>query len=176
MPMVLGFFEVHKISWVPSRVWYRRFLLKIGRKYRTITKTSRSLPVDFTAIKRMFLRRVVFLVRKYSIPPSLFFNIDETGVNLLPCQKRTWGPSGTKQISVLGWGDKRQFIVLPTITAEGKLAGKVQIIWTGETDRCHPKGDEIDTMSDLLLHSHSTSHWTCVVCNICSTQNDRGGS
>ena len=168
---------MHKISWVPSRVWYRRFLLKIGRKYRTITKTSRSLPVDFTAIKRMFLRRVVFLVRKYSIPPSLFFNIDETGVNLLPCQKRTWGPSGTKQISVLGWGDKRQFIVLPTITAEGnKLAGKVQIIWTGETDRCHPKGDEIDTMSDLLLHSHSTSHWTCVVCNICSTQNDRGGS
>ena len=65
-------------------------------------KKSRSLPVDFTAIKRMFLRRMVFVVRKYSIPPSLFLNIDETGVNLLPCQKRTWGPSGAKQISVLG--------------------------------------------------------------------------
>ena len=72
-------------------------------------KNTRSLPVDFTAIKKMFLRRVVFLVRKYSIPPSLFLNIDETGVNLLPCQKHTWGPSGAQQISVLGWGDKRQF-------------------------------------------------------------------
>eukprot|EP00731_Ephydatia_muelleri_P012093 Em0006g987a len=93
MPMVLGFFEVHKISWVPSKVRYRRFLLKIGLKYRAITKTSRSLPVDFTTIKRMFLRRVVFVVR-------VFLNIDETGVNLLPCQKRTWGPSWAKQISV----------------------------------------------------------------------------
>ena len=129
-------------------------------KHRAITKTSRSLPVDFTSIKRMFLRRVVFVVRKYSIPPSLFLNIDETGVNLLPCQKRTWGPSGAKQISVLGWGGKRQFTVIPAITAEGKLAGKVQIIWARETERCHPKGDELDAMSDLLLHSHSTSHWT----------------
>eukprot|EP00731_Ephydatia_muelleri_P020983 Em0013g710a len=118
MPMVLGFFEVHKISWVPSKMWYRRFLLKIGLKYRAITKTSCSLPVDFTTIKRMFLRRVVFVVRKYSIPPSLFLNIDETGVNLLPSQKRTWGPSGAKQISVLGWGDKQQFTVIPAITAE----------------------------------------------------------
>ena len=35
------------------------------------------------------------------------------------------------------------------------MAGKVQIIWAGETERCHPKGDEVDTMSDLLLHSHT---------------------
>ena len=40
------------------------------------------------------------------------------------------------------------------------MAGKVQIIWAGETDRCHPKGDETDVMSDVLLYSHSTSHWT----------------
>ena len=39
---------------------------------------------------------------KYSNPPPLFINIDETGVCLLPCQKRTWGPTGAKQISAIG--------------------------------------------------------------------------
>ena len=160
MPMVLGFFEVHKISWVPSKSWYRKFLLNIGLKYRTITKAARSLPDGFIEIKRMFLRRVVFIVRKFNIPPVLFINLDETGVCLLPSQKRTWGPSGAKQISVLGWGDKRQFTVIPAISAEGKLVEKAQVIWAGQTDRCHPKGAEIDTMADLLFHSHSTSHWT----------------
>eukprot|EP00731_Ephydatia_muelleri_P002885 Em0001g2885a len=139
---------------------YRKFLLKIGLKYRTITKAARCLPDGFIDIKRMFLRRVVFIVRKFNIPPALFINLDETGVCLLPTQKRTWGPSGVKQISVLGWGDKRQFTVIPAISAEGKLVGKAQVIWAGQTDRCHPKGAEIDIMADLLFHSHSTSHWT----------------
>eukprot|EP00731_Ephydatia_muelleri_P002914 Em0001g2914a len=139
---------------------YRKFLLKIGLKYRTITKAARCLPDGFIDIKRMFLRRVVFIVRKFNIPPALFINLDETGVCLLPTQKRTWGPSGAKQISVLGWGDKRQFTVIPAISAEGKLVGKAQVIWAGQTDRCHPKGAEIDIMADLLFHSHSTSHWT----------------
>ena len=52
MPMVLGLFEVHKISWVPSKSWYRKFLLKIGLKYRTITKAARCLPHGFIDIKR----------------------------------------------------------------------------------------------------------------------------
>lgn len=50
--------------------------------------------------------------------------------------------------------------VIPAISAEGKLVGKAQVIWAGQTDRCHPKGAEIDTMAGLLFHSHSTSHWT----------------
>ena len=86
------------------------------------------MPDGFIDIKRMFLRRVVFIVRKFNIPPALFINLDETGVCLLPSQKRTWGPSEVKQISVLGWGDKRQFTVIPAISAEGKLVGKAQVI------------------------------------------------
>ena len=39
-------------------------------------------------------------------------------------------------------GEIKDSSVLPTITAEGKLAGQVQIIWAGETDRCHPKGGD----------------------------------
>ena len=50
--------------------------------------------------------------------------------------------------------------MIPAISAEGKLVGKAQVIWAGQTDRCHPKGAEIDIMADLLFHSHSTSHWT----------------
>ena len=139
-----------------SKSWYRKFLLKIGLSTGpSITKAARSLPDGFIEIKRMFLRRVVFIVRKFNIPPALFINLDETGVCLLPSQKRTWGPPGAKQISVLGWGDKRQFTVIPAISAEGKLVGKAQVIY-----RCHPKGAEIDTMADLHFHSHSTSHWT----------------
>ena len=56
----------------------------VGLKYRTITKAARSLPEDLIEVKRMFLRRVVFIVQKYNIPPSLFINIDKTGLCLLP--------------------------------------------------------------------------------------------
>ena len=41
-----------------------------------------------------------------------------------------------------------------------------QISWKGtdhlgkENERCQTKGEEIDRMRDLLLHSHSSSHWT----------------
>ena len=91
----------------------------IGMKYRMITKAARSLPVNFPDVKHVSSEGG-FVVRKYSIPPSLFINIDETGVCLLSCQKRTWGPSGAKQIFGIGWGDKMPFTVLPAISADGK--------------------------------------------------------
>ena len=52
------------------------------------------------------------------------------GLYLLLSQKRTWGPSGAKQISVLG-----SLTVIPAISAEGKLVGNAQIMWAGQIDR-----------------------------------------
>ena len=67
--------------------------------------------------------------------------------------KRTWGK--TNFSARLGRQE-----AISAISAEGKLVGKARVIWAGQTDRCHLKGEEIDTMADLILHSHSASHWT----------------
>lgn len=118
-------------------------------KYRMITKAARSLPANFPDVKCMFLRRVVLVVWEYSIPPSLFINIDEAGV-LTSMSKMDLGPIRCPTISAIGWGDERRFTVLLAISAEGRLMRKVQILWAEEIERCHSKGDDIDGTNDLF--------------------------
>uniref|UniRef100_A0A7S4GKV6 DDE-1 domain-containing protein n=1 Tax=Eutreptiella gymnastica TaxID=73025 RepID=A0A7S4GKV6_9EUGL len=62
--------------------------------------------------------------------------------------------------AIVGNDDKRQCTLVVGMTASGKLAGRSQIIWAGETTGCHPKGDEYKAFDKLLFHSHSASHWT----------------
>ena len=159
-PLVLAFLETHDITWKPAKCWYRRFLHRIGLSWRRTTKAARSTPADLAETRRMFLRRVIYICRRYNVPPSLFINMDESGIFLFPLQKRTWGPAGAKQVAIVGNDDKRQFTLVVGITASGKLAGRSQIIWAGETTGCHPKGDEYKAFDKLLFHSHSASHWT----------------
>ena len=39
-----------------------------------------------------------------------------------------------KEISVLGWGDKSKFIVIPALA---QRVGQAQVIWAGQRDRMH---------------------------------------
>lgn len=46
----------------------------------------------------------------------------------------------------------------PIINAAGDLCGKIQVIWAGSTDKCHPTGD--GARDDILEHTHTPSHWS----------------
>lgn len=88
--------------------------------------------------------------------PSNFPSSHFLGVCLLPVQKRTWGPKGAKQVHVHGKDDKRQFTLVPFLTAAGTYAGPAQLIWAGSTTGCHLQNFE----DPLLTQTHSLSHWS----------------
>ena len=56
-------------------------------------------------------------------------------------------------------GDKRQFTVVPAVSAAGELILPAQTIWAGKTNACHPKENDFPKE---LYHDHSESHWSTV--------------
>ena len=161
-PIVLGFLETKDVQWQPSTSWYRKFLKKMGLSWRAATKAARSQPHDFDKIQYSFFLRVGWLIRFYDIPKELFVNLDETGVCLLPVTKRTWAKKGSKQVTIVGKDDKRQFTVIPVITAAGTYACPAQLIWagTGKTNGCHLKDN--GKYAAWVEQTHPPSHQTTV--------------
>ena len=155
--MMLALFQSKGHAWEPSKSWFGRFMHRIGLSFRGVTKCAHGVPGDFVT---MFLERCVFIVMQYSIPPFLFFNLDETGVYLLPPIKKKWAGSGNPQVNLQGFGDERQFTTLLAISTTRTLARWCQLTWQGETEMCLPKGDEVKRMEDLVMHSFSLSHWS----------------
>ena len=73
--------------------------------------------------------RLVYVCALQHIPPELVANADETGVLLVPCPNETYGESGSDQVSLQGFGDKRQFMLLFGVSASRKFASRFQLIW-----------------------------------------------
>lgn len=160
-PLVQGALEVKGHgSWRPSNWWLRDFLKKLGLSWRATTKAANAKPDNFEELHRNVKLRLVFLSVMKNIPLELIITADETGLSLLPIAKRTYGEKGAKQVAVLGQGDKREFTMLVAIHAGLGLAGKVQSIWAGKTDRCEPEPEIQQKYKDKIRFTHSASHWT----------------
>jgi hypothetical protein len=54
------------------------------------TRDKRKLPDNVEDVKFNFMLRLIWLVDLYTIHPSLCVNMDETGQNLFPSQKKSW--------------------------------------------------------------------------------------
>ena len=104
--------------------WYYFFFRKIGLSWRRVSKAQRTLLDNFEEIKRTFLLRLVYVCALHNIPPDLAVNADETGVLFVPCSKEPYGERGSDQVSLQGFGDKRQFTLLFGVSAPGKTAGR----------------------------------------------------
>src|SRR5437899_648196 len=89
-------------------------------------------------ITHMFLVRVAWLVGTFNILPDFVFNMDETGVCMIPSSSKSWSSKGGRFVDVFGADEKRQFSVSPIINALGRLVGSVQVIWGGKTRACEP--------------------------------------
>jgi hypothetical protein len=160
--LAIGVFRLNEIQWRPSKSWVRKFLCRLGLSFRRATKTAQQLPMDFESVKSLFLLRFVFVVMKYSISKDLVINLDETGMIFFPMPDRSWAVKGAENVSLLGADEKRQFTVIPAITATGQLLKKVQVIWEGKTTRCEPSG-AIKQEFPQLAHAHTESHWSSPV-------------
>jgi hypothetical protein len=64
--------------------------------------------------------QVTFIVHTHKIPAALVINSDQTGLPVVPSPQYTRAPKGSKDVSVNGYGEKRQITVTPTNTADGE--------------------------------------------------------
>ena len=77
-----------------------------------------------------------------------------------PVRGTTWGIKGSKQVDVENIDDKRQFTVTPTVSATGKIAGPVQVVWQGKTKASCPIDSVQKKVETELSHAYSPSHWS----------------
>ena len=114
------------------------------------------LPIDWRQQQTDMLQRIAVCMSKFKIPPELLFNIDESFTYLLP-HGSTWA---TKTQRATGQGapsigndDKRGVTLLTGFSATGALL-PAQLIFQGETNRCHP-----DKFVSGVMYNHSKSHY-----------------
>ena len=121
-----------------SSTWAESFLRRIGHVKHKATKVARKLPDIFTETKQAFLQRVKSEVETWNIPLAFIINWDQTGSRLVPVSQWTMERKGATQVAFIGQEDKREVIVLMSITASGVLL-PFQIIYQGKTGGCHAK-------------------------------------
>ena len=157
--LVISILQNEDKSWRPSKSWYRNFVMqRLGLSFLSPTKDHGSLPLDYEERKHMLQARLVWTVTNYNVSPDFCYNMDETGVCLLPTLNKTWAAKATTSVSKVGLGEKRQFTATTIINACGSLVGQIQVIWGGKTERCEPP-QVIKDRYTALSHTHTESHW-----------------
>ncbi|EFJ51416.1 hypothetical protein VOLCADRAFT_87681 [Volvox carteri f. nagariensis] len=74
-----------------SRAWIRKVCKGLHLSNRAATSAAQKLPADWEDIARLFLLQIAYLAFKHAIPKALVVNADQTGCNIVPVSKRTYG-------------------------------------------------------------------------------------
>ena len=105
----------------------------------------REIPRDFEEKKRKYLTIGAELISRYSVPPELVINGDETAVLLVNRAKVTRNIAGAKRVRILGMGEDKAQITATIFATEAGSILPYQMIFQGKTDRVHPpKGTKPD--------------------------------
>lgn len=122
-----------------DKLWVKSLMLRMGYvKRRGSTSTKLSVN-EYEKIKENFLRKVSSAVEEHNIPPELVVNVDETDLHLIPVSNWTMEKEGSQKVKIEGMDDKREVTAVVGASSTGMLL-PIQILYTGETERCHPVG------------------------------------
>ena len=146
----LSRFEMPR-SWVVSV--YRRlgFVQRAGTTGRP--PVSREL---YAESRLMYLQDISEKMEKFSIPPELVFNADQTPSNYVPVGTMTMSKRGEKSVPVKGLSDKRNITLTFVVTLSGEFL-PMQIIDQGKTDRSQPRGFKFP---DGFSVTQNPKHWS----------------
>ena len=138
-----------------TKVWAVSLLKRMNFTKRRAT-TKCSMPLEyFTREKERFLQEIIDVVEMEEVPPELFFNWDQTGLNLVPASSWTMATKGSKRVELKGLTDKRQITAIFCGTILGDFL-PIQLIYAGKTSRCHA---QYSFPSDWHI-THSDNHWS----------------
>ena len=160
--------EAGKMMWTQNVV--NEFYRKIGLTMRQGTGCygKKVQPDEVAGLRELQMYRLLYVVVTENVPAKLVFQMDETGVMLLPFSKKGRAQSGASEVKWHGCNEKRQFTLSPIIDGENELVRPCQMIWggtefcakTGERlDLSCPRGKLADEHSENLYHTQTGSHW-----------------
>jgi len=146
-----------------SRRWVRRFLQEYcWLTYRRSTNAAQKLPTNAEEQCEWMVQRIAILAEKYSIPPALLVNCDQTGLHYIPKSRYTYNPKGSQDVSVVGEEDKRQFTAVVAVSATNELL-PVQCIYPGKhtSIKALPAIESRKPLEDIGFDFCQTkSHWS----------------
>ncbi|WAR07101.1 hypothetical protein MAR_017059 [Mya arenaria] len=128
----------------------RSILRRMGFVKRKGTKATKTLSADLEDIKDTFVSKVQGMIQEHHIPDSLVLNFDQTGCHMVQGGEWTMEERGSAKVTIAGLDGKRQMTALLTVTKSGRMLPP-QLIYTGKTDRCLPKGWDLTC---------TESHWS----------------
>lgn len=106
-------------------------------------------------MQKSFLNEVVATVTIEEIPPELILNWDQTGLKIVPSSSWTMDQCSVNRVETVGVNDKRQITAVFCGTIVGDFL-PIHLIYTGKTDRCHPKFN----FPPKWHITHSPKHWS----------------
>lgn len=148
---------------IKPKVYARSFRRKYLQELSWRKQASKRRPNAAQHLhKCQFRLSVNNLRRRYNIPAPLVVNLDETSSKYVPVPNYTYDERGSKEIRVVGAGDKRGI----SETLSGSLAGDflpVQLIYGGTTRRCLPNTTLApDDFEFVFTKTHWASAETCL--------------
>jgi hypothetical protein len=118
---------------VLSSSFVHRYLqTEMNWSFRAATKAAKKLPDEWRTLCKEAILRISTTMRTFRVPPALVINGDQTGVNLFPCDNKTYEIKGSKQVAVLGQDDKRHITLMVTSAMDGTLL-PFQAVMKGKT-------------------------------------------
>jgi hypothetical protein len=102
---------------------------------------ARKLPSNWASLQWLMVLRLAYFVLMHTIPHDLVINGDHTGIMFTLSKGKMWiteAMAKNKDKSVNNLGEKRQFTVLTTTSAAGKMLPH-QVVVQGSTVKALPK-------------------------------------
>ena len=140
--------------------WAVRFYDRHKPVTRACTTKMREMSADFEAKKALYMKIGADLIYKHNVPPELVINGDETAVLFVNRAKVTRNTKGAKRVKKMG-EDKVHIAPYSEVTISVTETGDVlpyQMIFTGTTDKCHPKSAKPYN----CFWANTGSHWQTV--------------
>ena len=119
-----GYIEIGK-SWAMS-------LLKRMGYVKHMKSTPGVSGEQFEKVKSSHLKQIGEMVKLRSMPDSLIINLDQTGMKLVPTGDWTMAAEGSRQVEMIGLGDKRQITATFAASLDGTFL-PIQILYQGKT-------------------------------------------
>ena len=138
-------------SWVQSVYQHLGFTRRMGTTVRP--------PVPkglFDECRFSYLRDIENKRTKFSIPPQLILNADQTPSSYVSVGRSTMAERGAKSVAIKGLSDKRNITLTFVVTLAGDFL-PLQIIYGGKTQRSHPRGFQFPSGFSI---SQNPQHWS----------------
>jgi len=126
----------------------------MGFKKRTKTTSKPEIPERAkTEAAIVMHHQIVEYVEKYSIPPSMVINIDQTPLKYAPVSNQTMEKQGAKHVPIQGSGYKNAITATFGITYDNQFL-PMQLIYGGKTSQSFPKFKFPDSFSLSANEKH----------------------